>query len=330
MSGISCGHGIPRMVFCVGRNCTDKKPESFVPGNRRNRMTYRNTRQVGDTMNIGFIGAGKVGFTLGKFFSEGGIHVTGYYSRHIESAEEAAAFTNSKAYRSIREILQDSDALFLTVPDGMITSVYEELKKWGLSGKQICHCSGALSVPDAFPGLADTGACGYSIHPLFPISSKLNSYRELTDAFFCLEGDETHIRAWAQLLNELGARTQIIAGEAKVRYHAACAISSNLVCALAQESIDLLESCGMERSQALRALAPLMRSNLEHLIQHGPAAALTGAVERNDTATVEKHLHCFPTEAERELYRACSEKLVQLAERKNPDRDYRRMEAILQ
>ena len=44
-------------------------------------------------MRIGFIGAGKVGFTLGKYFREHGIEVTGYYSRSIQSASEAAEFT---------------------------------------------------------------------------------------------------------------------------------------------------------------------------------------------------------------------------------------------
>ena len=43
-------------------------------------------------MKIGFIGAGKVGFSLGQFFVQGGLPVTGYYSRHRGSAQEAAAF----------------------------------------------------------------------------------------------------------------------------------------------------------------------------------------------------------------------------------------------
>ena len=41
-------------------------------------------------LKIGFIGAGKVGFSLGKLFCENGIHVTGYYNWHVEAAKEAA------------------------------------------------------------------------------------------------------------------------------------------------------------------------------------------------------------------------------------------------
>ena len=56
----------------------------------------------GDRLKTGFIGAGKVGFTLGKYFSNttdaNSIKVTGYYSRNTQSAEEAANFTGSEAF----------------------------------------------------------------------------------------------------------------------------------------------------------------------------------------------------------------------------------------
>ena len=281
-------------------------------------------------MKIGLIGAGKVGFSLGKFFSEGGIPVTGYYSRHRESAQEAALFTDTACYDSLGELVKDSDALFLTVPDGSITSVFESLKQYRLSGKQICHCSGALSSAEAFPGIQSTGAAGFSIHPLFPVSSKYEAYRELAGAFFCLEGEARYLPAWKSLLEGLGPRVQIISADSKIQYHAACAIASNLMCALVDESLTLLENCGFSPELARAALAPLMRSNLEHLIQDGPEKALTGPVERCDFATVEKHLNCLPSQSERELYRTLSRRLVDVAQKKNPDRDYTVMKEILE
>ena len=280
-------------------------------------------------MAIGFIGAGKVGFSLGKFFSQGGIPVTGYYSRNRESALEAALFTGTKQYDTIGELVHDCDALFLTVPDGEITGVYRQLTQYQISGKHICHCSGAMTAHEAFPGIDETGAFGYSIHPLFPVSSKLESYRELSGAFFCLEGDDRHIRQWQEQISSLGPGVQIISGEGKARYHAACAIASNLVCALVGESLDLLETCGFTRRDGLAALAPLMRSNMEHLIQDGPAGALTGPVERCDVGTVAKHLSCMSAPEEIELYRSASLKLVRIAEEKHPDRDYGPMRDLL-
>lgn len=281
-------------------------------------------------MKVGIIGAGKAGFTLGKFFAEGGISVTGYYSRHQESARQAARFTDSKPYDGLEELLQDSDALFLTVPDGEITKVYHALEGLGIQGKQICHCSGAMTAGEAFPGIGKTGAYGYSIHPLFPISSKQEAYWELAGAFFCIEGEGPHLPQWAELLRSLGPRVQVIPAEGKARYHAACAAASNLVCALAETALELLEGCGFTREGALHALAPLMRANMEHLLRTGPTEALTGPVERCDTLTVEKHLSCLPEGTGKELYRAASQKLVEMAREKHPGRDWHTMELLLQ
>ena len=79
-------------------------------------------------MRAGFIGAGKVGFTLGKYLAMHGIEISGYYSRTPASAKEAAEFTQSRYYTSIEEITKDSDTLFLTVPDGAIGEIWDDMR----------------------------------------------------------------------------------------------------------------------------------------------------------------------------------------------------------
>ena len=281
-------------------------------------------------LKIGFTGAGKVGCSLGRLFAQGGIWVTGYYSWHLESAHEAATFTQTRCYDSLSDLARDSDALFLTVPDDKITVVYRQLiQSCSVKGKYICHCSGAMTAEEAFPGAGALGAKICSIHPLFPVSSKLTSYRELPDAFFCLEGDTETVNFWAQQLEVLGLKTQRINAESKVRYHAACAVVSNLVCGLAGMGLSMLESCGFTETDARRALSPLMRSNLEHILQDGPAAALTGPAERCDIATVEKHIQCFSAEDQRALYCAATAALIPLAEQKHPEQDYDALKKLL-
>lgn len=309
-------------------------------------------------MKIGFIGAGKAGFSLGKYFADAaqlraagskhdvcaaapkaaydvpqlratGVTVTGYYSLHEDSARAAAEFTGSKFYCEPGELLKESGAVFLTVPDGAISSVYNELCKFDITGRQICHCSGVMTAAEAFPDIRRRGAYGYSIHPLFPFNSRLESCGKLADAFFCIEGDPEHLSEWQSLLEQLGLRAQVIDGAKKGRYHAACAISSNLVCALVEESVELLTDCGFTRDSALEALSPLIRQNVENILRYGPTEALTGAVERCDTETVKKHLSCFPTDKERELYRTVSERLIKAARTKNPQTDYSELEKIL-
>ncbi len=280
-------------------------------------------------MKTGFIGAGKVGFTLGKFFASNNIHVTGYYSRRRESAEEAAAFTGTTAYTDIGELIKNSDAVFLTVPDSAISSVFEELKEFDLTGRSICHCSGAMTACEAFPGIKDTGAYGYSIHPLFPFHSKYDTYKGLAGAFFCLEGDSLYIDNWLRLLESLGLNAKVIPPEVKTRYHAACTISSNLVCALIQESLDLMKSCGFTEDSALAALTPLIQNNINNILKQGPVAALTGPVERNDIPTVLKHLDCLQPQTEKDIYRVLSLKLVEIARVKKSHIDYSELENML-
>lgn len=308
--------GIP---VCGNRTCLC----NLRPGMAMMRHTGERT---GDNMKIGMIGAGKVGFSLGKWFAQGGVPVSGYYSRSPESAREAADFTDSRYFESIKALVDESDAVFITVPDAAIPSVYAEVRQFEIRDKYICHCSGVLSSADAFPGVADAGGHGISIHPLFPFSSRYETWRELMGAFFCLEGDEEALRTFGPLLEGLGARVQVIAPEGRARYHAACVAASNFMCVLMQESLKLLAGCGFPEELARQALAPLMRSNLEHLLKDGPVKALTGPVERCDTTTVGKHLNALE---DGQLYRTLSLALVDLAEKKHPETDYREMRKLL-
>ena len=108
-------------------------------------------------MNIGFIGAGKAGFTLGKYFRTHGIEVTGYYSRSIRSAREAAAFTSSNVYEDAAGVLSKSDVLFLTVPDGSIRPTYEALAPLFLGNARSVAATGAR---DALTGPVERGDLG--------------------------------------------------------------------------------------------------------------------------------------------------------------------------
>lgn len=280
-------------------------------------------------MRIGFIGAGKVGFSLGKYFAENGAELSGYYSRSFTSAEDAAAFTGSKAFDEPAKLIKVSDAVFITVPDGTIRSVWDDIKLLDLKGKMLCHCSGAMTAAEAFPDVLSKGASGFSIHPLFPVSSKYETYKLLGSAFFCIEGDADGISVWHDIFTSIGNPVRIIDGSVKVRYHAACAISSNLMCGLAQLSLDLLQKCGFTEHEALEALRPLAMSNMQRLFEVGPNEALTGPVERNDVSTVSKHLRCFDTDNDRAMYTSVSRKLTEIASKRHPDSDYSEMERLL-
>lgn len=280
-------------------------------------------------MNTGFFGAGKVGFSLGKYFSENGVSVSGYYSRNKESAEEAAKFTGTKYFETPEELIAASGCIFLTVSDGAIKNVYDSLKSPMLSGKILCHCSGSLTAEETFPDIESFGASACSVHPLFPVSSKYESFKELHKAYFCIEGDEPCTSLWTDIFKKIGNPVRIITAENKTKYHAACSVMSNLVCALAQESLTLLSDCGFSGNEALSALRPLAENNLRNVFSAGPVNALTGPVERNDTGTVKKHIGCIDDPMILDTYISASRQLVKMAEKRHPDSDYSEMKKIL-
>ena len=285
-------------------------------------------------MRIGFVGAGKTGVSLGKFLREQGIAVSGYCSRTAESAEAAAAFTGTRRFQTYGELIENSDVLLLTVPDNAIRAVYGTLCQFALQDKYIGHCSGALSSAEVFPEIERCGAHGFSIHPLFPFSSRFDCWQELADAFFCLEGDEKAVCLIQQLFQVAGLRLRVLSREVgtKARYHAAAVFASNFVCGLAYEAVELLGSCGFRKEEARSALAPLMRANLEHILEEGPSEALTGPVERGDAKTVEKHLSALSEEPEimRRVYWTLSSVLLSMAQERHPARDYSALEQLLE
>ncbi|MCR5272047.1 MAG: DUF2520 domain-containing protein [Lachnospiraceae bacterium] len=279
-------------------------------------------------MNIGFVGAGKVGCSLGKYFFDKGMSVTGYYSKTLHSAETAAEFVGTNYYESLETVVESSDCLFFTVTDSSIEEVWEKVKKTDISGKIICHCSGAKSA-SVFEGIDERGAYGFSLHPISPFSSRYESYKNVKDAYFTLEGNRKKMPEMETFLRTLGLHYTVISGEDKVRYHAACVFASNLMVGLVEDATELLVSSGFDRTDALKALAPLMRQNLEAIIEKGTSEALTGPMERADLATIKSHLETLDGN-KREVYKALSRELLKIAKEKHKEKDYGNIERVLE
>lgn len=278
-------------------------------------------------MKIGFIGGGKVGFSLGKYLKENNFDVVGYFSKNVDSIKGAANFTNTKEFYSLGEILSESDILFITTTDSEIESVWENLKKLSIKNKIICHCSGALSS-EIFKGRENYNVFGYSVHPLFPIKDKYESYKSLKEAVFTVGGDETYINIIISMFSSIGNKVKEIKKEDKIKYHKSAVLVSNLVLALISIGVEELESCGFNSDEALDSLYPLIKNNIKNIKEKGLYEALTGPVERGDLETVKKHLE-DSTGENKEIYKLLSKKLLEIGKKKNENKDYKEMEDFL-
>lgn len=278
-------------------------------------------------IKFGFVGAGKVGFSLGKYFKENGILITGYYSKNHNSAKEAAEFTGTKAFLNLQQLVQESNVIFITTPDGEIEGVWNELKELSINNKLICHCSGLLSS-EIFSDISKFGAYPYSIHPMFAMSDKYNSFKNFRKAFITIEGHEKYINKFTELFKSLGNSVKIIDKENKSLYHLASVISSNLVLGLINNGVDYLKHCGFSEELAIDALYPLISNNIENIKVSGTVKSLTGPLERGDLSTMQTHMLSL-SEEDKILYRALNNNLLKVAKKKNPNKDYREIEEFL-
>lgn len=278
-------------------------------------------------IKFGFIGAGKVGFSLGKYLKENNIDISGYYSKSQHSSKEAAIFTNTRQYNNLEDLIKNSDAIFITTPDNQIADVWNEIKRLPIREKLICHCSGSISS-EVFSNINNHGAYGYSIHPMFAISDKYNSYKDLSQAFITIEGHEKHLENLKRLFLHLGNDVAIISKENKVLYHAASVTVSNLVLGLINNGVNYLEECGFTKEMAIKALYPLIENNLRNIKERGAVSSLTGPIERGDLSTVINHLNVI-REEDKELYRLLSKNILKIAKVKNQDRNYKNLEEYL-
>lgn len=276
-------------------------------------------------ITAGFIGAGKVGFSLGKYLRDNGVSLSGYYSRNAASSQEAAEFTQTKSYSSPELLLQDSTVIFLTVPDKAIQQVYQDLSHLPIAGKCLGHCSGSLSSR-VFAGARERGARACSLHPICAISHKHTGHESLRTAFFTIEGED--VEDIAAIIRQCGNQIESIPAEKKVLYHSAAVIASNLVVGLYHNATAILSDCGLSGEFSRQALLPLFTGNARNIERQGAVAALTGPVERGDATTVADHLRSFSGQ-QRELYRLLSCQVLELARQKNPSRDYSATERLL-
>lgn len=272
-------------------------------------------------MKIGIIGAGKVGTSLGAYLCKNQIAVSGYYSRTYGHAVCAADFTETEAYQDIKAIVEASDTLFITTPDGEIAKVWDCIAHYNLVGKLVCHFSGSLSSY-VFSRIETTGASGCSIHPMFAFSDKFKSYEKFSAACLTMEGQEGAIQKMRQLFEGLGHKVCLIKAEDKMKYHAAAALASNYMVGLFQASLNLLCECGFSEADGRQLLGPLVENNVRVMLGHPAAEALTGPVERNDAGTVQKHLKVLQGTNAEVIYRSIGKELLAIARQKNPGQDY--------
>jgi predicted short-subunit dehydrogenase-like oxidoreductase (DUF2520 family) len=175
-----------------------------------------------------------------------------------------------------------ADLIFITTPDEVIEPFASSLEWW--RGQSVVHCSGALDR-SVLASAAEVGASTGTFHPLQSIT-EASSPSSLHEIAIAIEANGLIRERLVDIAHSLGAQPMILAPNRKARYHAGATMASNYMVTLASCAVELLESSGLSREEALEALLPLMRGTLENLASLGLPDALTGPIARGDATTV--------------------------------------------
>ena len=278
------------------------------------RMLYHT--HGGDTIKIGFIGPGKVGVSLGRYFTHRGIKLSGFYGKNIETTSEAAKITKSKFYTNIQDIIKESDILFITTPYDIISIIDRELSKFDLTNKSVCHTSGSIKS-NVLYNAKDSGALIYSIHPMFAFSNKNTNLKELENIYFSIESDvlkepsSIENNTVINLIKSLGNKFFLRSKETSSIYHLANVFVSNLTLSLLDIGTSYLKKLGLTEDEALGAIRPLVEGNIGSIFEKGFVNSLTGPVLRGDVTTIKNHLSVLENK-DNELYNILSLNLLKL------------------
>lgn len=237
---------------------------------------------------IGFIGAGKVGGSLGVAMASAGYAVTAVASRTQASADGfAARIEGCAAHPTFQDVADDCDMVFITTSDDAIAPTADSVE-WR-AGQGAAHCSGAASV-DALAKAARQGALAGAFHPLQAFSSVENGARSIAGITFGIEGEGRMREYLFALARGIGGNPALIDARDKALYHLSGVLMGNLLTCLVGISAEVWERIGYTRDDGARALTPMMRAVAHNIETSGIPAAVAGPYPRGDIGTVRKHM----------------------------------------
>lgn len=239
--------------------------------------------------SISFIGAGRLGSTLASALSQRGMNVMAVASRNPVSAERLAGSLTACRATSAEEAAK-AELVFLSVPDDEIGPLAARLP-WR-AGQRVVHCSGATEVSVLEPA-ARCGALTGGFHPLQTFSDPARALDLLAGSTVAIEGPPALEAQLRQLAELLAMRTVVLPPGARALYHGGASFAASFLLSMLQEAVAIWRSFGIDEADALQALLPVARGNLEAAASKGLAGALAGPISRGDVGVIQRHLQAL-------------------------------------
>lgn len=265
-------------------------------------------------IKIGIIGAGRVGSTLAIVLKRNNFKVR-IASRSRMSAERAAKISGVNA-TSIEEAVENSDFIFLSVPDAEIVNIATKIAPIVKNEQVIAHLSGA--IPSSVINFLNAETM--SIHPLKSFTNPEVAADTISGTLFAVEGNKKALAKVEKIVKAIGGKFIVIKTEDKPLYHIAAVLVSNYPVTLFHIAKLIFTSIGFSKDNSTKALLNLLAGTMKNIETVGTPNALTGPIERGDISTIQIHLEAIEDPFLLSIYKTVGSATLNVAEEKGLDK----------
>jgi predicted short-subunit dehydrogenase-like oxidoreductase (DUF2520 family) len=241
--------------------------------------------------NCVIIGAGKISHSIVPALLKSGYNISQVISRKISSAKKLANQNKIKNYSdSLKSISKEVNVFLLTVPDGEIRKVANDLSRTRKDFSEcfVIHFSGVETIHSLI-SLKKKGCKTGSLHIIRPFPSK--NIVGLKNSPVSIESDDNQTLDFLiQLCKKLKLKPHRISSENKVLQHIAAVHSSNFLVGNLFNAFSLISSKNILPKNILMGTT---QSALNNVFKLSPSKALSGPVDRGDFFTVKKHIEAI-------------------------------------
>ncbi len=240
---------------------------------------------------ISIIGAGNVAQALAPELARVGYRIEEIVAREapdsFRRAQRLARQVRARAAKLDQARLNSVIVLVCVSDDAIFPTarVLARVGRW--TGKVVLHCSGARSS-DELEALRKAGAAVGSLHPMMTFVAGMQP--SMAGIPFAVEGDSAAMRVAHRIARDLGGTVFNISKKAKPLYHAVGSFCSPMIVFTLVTAERVARAAGIPESKIAAVMHPILQRTINNYLQHGPAAAFSGPIQRADLETIRLHL----------------------------------------
>lgn len=213
-------------------------------------------------LEVGIIGAGRVGPVLGRALAGAGHLITGINAVSEESRERAEVMLPGVPVLPIDQVVANSQLVVFAVPAAELTALVQglsETQQWQ-PGQIALHTAAEHGFSVFSPALAH-GVIPLAFHPAMVFSGTSLDLARLKEATVAVTAPAPVLPIAQALAVEIGAEPIVVAEADRAAYADTVAALAELSSALVRQSLDALTKIGIE--QPARTVGSIARAAVD-------------------------------------------------------------------